>query len=152
MPRYFAYCTLLDIDEMRKFCPHAEPEMIARLTGYRVTFAHYGADDPGGGCNLAEAPGHWLFGLVYDLSVEEYDQLDRISGVDRGYYRRVDFTLTGDDDTSIEASTYVMPNPGGPFQPTKSYTRPIVDGAAKLNLPGGYQKELREIVHAATER
>jgi hypothetical protein len=33
--RYFAYCTLLDTAEMRKFCPTAKPAMVARLSGYQ---------------------------------------------------------------------------------------------------------------------
>ncbi len=150
MPRYFAYCTLLDTEEMRKFCPTASPTVVAHLSGYRVAFAHYGPEETGGGCNLDEAPGHLIHGLVYELSDEEYDELDRISGVDRGYYKRVEFTVTDNDDRRIKASTYVMPNPGEPFQPTTTYTRPILAGAAALDLPSDYQAELNETVRAAT--
>ncbi|MGA7671065.1 MAG: gamma-glutamylcyclotransferase family protein [Nitrolancea sp.] len=149
MPRYFAYCTLLDSEEMRRFCPNARPTLVARLGGYRVAFAHYGVDQPGGGCNLEVAPGHQIYGMVYDLSDEEYDELDRISGVDRGYYERVEFTVYGDDD-ELSATTYVMPHPGGPFQPTSAYVRPILAGAAALHLPADYQAELAETVRAAT--
>lgn len=150
MRRYYAYCTLLDTGEMRKFCPKAAPTVIARLTGYRVAFTYYGPRDIGGGCNLEHAPGHEIYGLVYELSDEEYDELDRISGVDRGYYHRVDLTLTTVDGDTITASTYVMPNPGGPFRPTTAYTRPILAGAEALNLPPDYQGELQETVRAAT--
>ena len=87
--------------------------------------------------------------MVYDLSDEEYDELDRISGVDRGYYERVEFTVYGDDD-ELSATTYVMPHPGGPFQPTSAYVRPILAGAAALHLPADYQAELAETVGAAT--
>ncbi len=150
MPRYFAYCTLLDTAEMKRFCPHAEPTVVARLTGYRVVFDHYGEDQLGGGCNLHEDAGHEIYGLVYDLSDEEFDELDRISGVDRGYYERVPFTVTTVDGGEISAATYVMPNPGAPFRPTTAYTRPILAGAAALDLPSGYQTELAGAVHAAT--
>ena len=149
MPRYFAYCTLLDTDEMRRFCPHAEPTVVARLSGYRVAFAHYGSDQPGGGCNLDADAGHQIYGLVYELSDAEYDELDRISGVDRGYYKRVAFTVTSDDG-ALDVTTYVMPHPGGSFQPTTAYVRPILAGAAALNLPSEYQAALTETVRAAT--
>ncbi len=149
MPRYFAYCTLLDTEEMRRFCPNAWPGIVARLNGYRVSFAHYAVDQPGGGCNLEVAPEHRIYGLIYDLSDEEYDELDRISGVDRGYYERVVFTVMSDDG-ALDATTYVMPHPGGPFQPTATYVRPILSGAAALNLPDEYQSELGETVRAAT--
>ena len=149
MPRYFAYCTLLDTEEMRRFCPHAKQTVVAQLMGYRVAFAHYGMDQPGGGCNLEAAPGNQICGLVYELSDEEYDELDRISGVDRGYYERVEFTVASDDG-ELSATTYVMPHPGGPFQPTATYVRPILAGAASLNLPSDYQAQLVETVRAAT--
>ena len=150
MPRYFAYCTLLDTEEMKRFCPHAQPAVVARLTGYRVAFDQYGADQLGGGCNLHQEAGHEIFGLVYDLSDEEFDELDRISGVDRGYYERVPFIVSRGDGGEVLAATYVMPHPGGPFRPTSAYTRPILAGAAALDLPTGYQSELTDIVHAAT--
>ncbi len=150
MPRYFAYCTLLDTEEMRKFCPNAAATVVARLVGYRVAFAHYGVTDPGGGCNLDETPDHEIYGLIYELSDDEYDELDRISGVDRGYYRRVDLTLATGDGSEIDASTYIMPSPGGPFRPTTAYTRPILAGAAALNLPSDYLAELAATVRAAT--
>ena len=38
---YFAYCTLLDIDEMHKYCPAAEATEVASLPGYRVAFVRY---------------------------------------------------------------------------------------------------------------
>ncbi len=149
MPRYFAYCTLLDTEEMKRFCPNAQPVVVARLSGQRVAFDHYGADQLGGGCNLHEEAGHQLYGLVYDLSDEEFDELDRISGVDRGYYERVPFIVTRGDGGEISAATYVMPKPGGPFRPTSAYTRPILTGAAALDLPSDYLTELRDIVRAA---
>lgn len=150
MPRYFAYCTLLDTDEMHKFCPHAESTIVASESGYRVTFARYDSSGPGGGCNLQEAPGHRIYGLVYELSDDEFDQLDRISGVDRGYYRRVELQLRGADGEMMNAWTYVMPNPGDAFRPSASYVQPILAGAEASNLPADYRAELREIVRVAT--
>ena len=147
--RYFAYCTLLDTAEMRKFCPTAEPTVVARLSGYRVVFASYGVGIAGGGCNLEAAAGHEILGLVYELSDEEFDELDRISGVDLGYYERVGFTVTAENGDGISAFTYVIPATGGPFHPTAAYTRPILAGAAALNLPPDYIAELKETIQAA---
>jgi len=147
--RYFAYCTLLDTAEMRKFCPTAEPTVVAQLSGYRVVFASYGVGSTGGGCNLEAEAGHEIWGLIYELSDEEFDELDRISGVDRGYYERVGFTVTADNGDGISAFTYVIPATGGPFQPTAAYTRPILAGAAALNLRPDYIAELKQTIQAA---
>lgn len=134
---------------MHRFCPQAEPTVIAIATGYRVSFRHYGPDESGGGCNLEEDAGHRIHGLVYELSDAEYDELDRISGVDRDYYRRVEIRLTSTDG-EMTASTYIMPNPGDAFRPSAGYVRPILAGAAVLNLSADYQAELQETVRVAT--
>ena len=107
--RYFAYCTLLDLAEMRKFCPGAEPTVVASLSGYRVVFGRYPAGSEGGGCQLEAAPGHEIYGLIYELSADEFDQLDRISGVDRGYYKRVGFIVSTPTRHGIASSPTSFP-------------------------------------------
>ena len=147
--RYFAYCTLLDTNEMQKFCPGAQPTVVASLSGYRVVFGRYLADGDGGGCQLEAAPGHEIYGLIYELSADEFDQLDRISGVDRGYYKRVGFIASTPTGTGIDVFTYIIPNSAGPFHPTAAYVRPILAGARALELPADYVAELEATVQAA---
>jgi len=147
--RYFAYCTLLDLGEMRKFCPGAEPTVVASLSGYRVVFGRYPAGSEGGGCQLEAAPGHEIYGLIYELSADEFNQLDRISGVDRGYYKRVGFIVATPTGSGIDVFTYVIPNSAGPFRPTAAYVRPILVGAKALELPAAYVTELEATVQAA---
>jgi gamma-glutamylcyclotransferase (GGCT)/AIG2-like uncharacterized protein YtfP len=146
---YFAYCTLLDVDEMRRYCPSAVPTVVARLPGYRVGFARYSRGDSGGGCNLEEAPGEELVGLLYEMSPAAIETLDSIAGVDKGYYRKIDISVVGDDAQEIPAITYVIPEPGGPFQPSADYTRPILAGARALQLPPAYIRKLENIVRSA---
>jgi hypothetical protein len=66
-----------------------------------------------------------------------------------GYYERVGFTVTADNGDKIAAFTYVIPATGGPFRPTAAYMRPILAGAAALNLPPAYIAELEQTVQAA---
>lgn len=148
MIRYFAYCTLLDVEEMRRFVPEATPTVTARLEGYRVRFAGYGS---GGGCDLERESGHIIYGLVYELTDEQTAQLDDISGVGSGAYRRQDVTvgLSDDDNESLPAITYVIPNPVVPFRPAPEYTRPILAGARHLQFPDDYVAELEGMVRRA---
>lgn len=145
--RYFAYCTLLDRDEMARFCPNAVPGDTGHITGWRVTFAAYAPDR--GGCHLVSDPGHTVFGIVYELSDEEMTGLDTISGVPQGFYERIDVEVTTGDDHVTPAITYVIPNPSGPFRPSESYVRPILSGAGAVGLPAGYVAELEATVAAA---
>lgn len=76
--------------------------------------------------------------------------LDAISGVDKGYYRKIDLLVERESDEPISAITYIMPNPSGPFHPAASYTAPILRGARDLGLPDEYIRELEETIEEAS--
>lgn len=143
---YFAYCTLLDEAEMLRFVPGARPRMTGTIEGWRVGFAAHSAD--GGGCHLFPETGHLVYGMLYDLLDEEMTQLDAISGVPIGLYRRIDVEVTTTEGV-IAAVTYVIPAPVGDFQPAGNYVRPILAGARALTLPDAYVSELEATVAAA---
>jgi hypothetical protein len=140
---YFAYCTLLDTNEMGRFVPGARPGAVGTIDDWRVGFAAHSAD--GGGCQLFRSPQHRVHGLLYELTDEEMDQLDTISGVPLGLYRRINVDVATADDT-VPAITYVIPSPLGDFQPSASYVRPILAGARTLGLPEPYIEELEATV------
>jgi gamma-glutamylcyclotransferase len=148
---YFAYCTLLDVDEMRKYCPSAEPTEVAGLPGHRVAFARYAPGDSGGGCNLEEIADEEVLGLLFRLSPGELQALDSIAGVHQGYYKKIDVSVTAQDGRVLSAITYVIPNPLGAFQPKPAYTRPILRGAKALRLPPAYIRRLEGIIRSAQE-
>ncbi len=147
---YFAYCTLLDESEMQRFVPTARRGTTGRIDGQRVVFERHGPDLDTGGCNLTPADDQECYGVLYDLSDEEFTQLDSISGVDRGLYTRLTVRVRTADG-EVDAETYIIPNPGGPFQPTATYTRPILDGARALGLPADYQSYLKLLMEDATK-
>lgn len=149
--RYFAYCTLLDRDEMRRFCATAQPLGVGRISGYRVGFAGYTADGSRGGCQLEVEAEHAVFGLVYELSPAESDHLDEISGVGQGLYQRIDVTveMQAEGGAALPCATYVIPYPVAGFRPLAEYVRPILTGARALGLPQAYIAELEATVAAA---
>lgn len=146
---YFAYCTLLDEAEMRRFVPTARIGAIGQISGQRVAFERHASSLETGGCNLSPADGQTVFGVLYDMTDDEFSQLDTISGVDRGQYQRLAVRVETNAGI-VDAETYVIPNPGGPFQPTPSYSRPILVGARALGLPESYIAKLEALVEAAT--
>ena len=143
---YFAYCTLLDIEETRKYCPTARPAGVMRLPGYRVGFATYSPNPSEGGCTLEKAPGKDLYGVLYEVAEEEMRTLDRASGVEKNYWTRIAIVLINGRDESVPAETYMIPRPFGPYHPPKSYTRPILTGARAFHLPEDYIAELERII------
>ena len=146
---YFAYCTLLDVAEMRKYIPAAIPKGTGRVTGWQVCFSSYGPDPTKGGCDLKKVEGEELFGLLYEMTAEEFDAFDKIAGVDLGYYRRFEVLVETADGSEVAAWTYVVPEVGGPFSPAAAYTRPILVGARALQLPADYIIKLEEIIASA---
>jgi gamma-glutamylcyclotransferase (GGCT)/AIG2-like uncharacterized protein YtfP len=149
--RYFAYCTLLDREEMGKFCPGAVAGDTGTISGWRVGFAAYDRANNRGGCQLIAEPGHEVYGILYELSDAEMTELDRISGVPDGFYQRIDVTVTTSDHQQIPAITYIIPNPEGSFQPSATYTRPIKVGARAVGLPDDYVAELEQAISAASD-
>ncbi len=146
---YFGYCTMLEEAEMHRLCPASKPLGVYRMEGYRLRFSAFHDALDQGSCDLDLAPGHRMWGLLYDMVDAEYDALDLMAGVDKGYLGRIDITVTNDAGDSRAATTYRSPNPGGPFSPTAAYTRPILAGARELGLAADYISELEGIVAAA---
>ena len=146
MVRYFAYCTLLDVEEMRRFCADARPEMTGTITGWNVGFARHSAE--GGGCQLLPAPGGTVHGLLYEMPGDALERLDAISGVPTGLYARIDVEVVTANGV-VPAITYVIPSPLGPFAPSPAYVRPILEGARALDLPADYIATLEAAIRGA---
>ncbi|MCB0026518.1 MAG: gamma-glutamylcyclotransferase [Anaerolineales bacterium] len=145
---YFGYCTLLDVAEMARFCPGAKPAGVAQLTGYQLCFSRYQSDPTGGSCDIVARPGHRMWGLLYEMIPAEYDELDRLAGVDKGHLARIDILVTLADGRRLAVTTYQNPGPAGPFTPTPAYCEPILRGAQAIELPATYIAELNEIIAA----
>jgi gamma-glutamylcyclotransferase (GGCT)/AIG2-like uncharacterized protein YtfP len=146
---YFAYCTLLDLNEMHKYCPAALPIGTGRLDEYRLTFATYTPGSTGGGCQLEAETGGEIFGVLYELTDTDVANLDKVSGVDKGYYLQVPVNIETPEGRVVHAITYIIPHPGGPFRPSPAYVRPILAGAQAVGLPEPYVEGLEKKVQAA---
>ena len=149
MPRYFAYCTLLDTGEMARFCPDALPGAVGWVEGYRVGFATHAPGVTTGGCTLEPAAGMRLYGLLYDMSDATLVTLDELSGVPSGSYAHVPLQVTTEHGETVDAITYTIPNSGGPFAPSAAYVRPIRLGARGLGLEADYLALLDDSIDRA---
>jgi hypothetical protein len=143
---YFAYGTLLEHSEIKKFCPNAESMGIFRLKGYRLGFAACGPDPSSGGCTLVKDPDNTMYGILYKMPLKERQNLDKASGYDTGLWAKLDITVLDDDNNPVPANTSMIPNPSGPHVPPVSYTRPILAGAKEISLPPHYIEQLEAIV------
>lgn len=143
---YFGYCTLLDFASMKRYAPTAKLRGLGYLPDSALAFASYSTDPLRGGCTIAKAPGRMLAGALYELTEGEFRDLDQASGVDQGWYQRIDVLVENADGSTTSATTYIIPSPIEPFAPSPEYVAPIFRGAADLDLTPQYRQELREIV------
>jgi len=143
---YFAYGTLLEHAEIKKFCPNAESMGIFRLKGYRLGFAACGPDPSAGGCTLVKDSANTMYGILYKMPLIERQILDKASGYDTGLWAKLDITVFDNDDNPVAANTSIIPNPSGPHVPPEAYTRPILAGAKEIPLPLPYIEQLEAIV------
>ena len=147
---YFAYGTLLELDEIHKYCPAAESLGVFRLTGYRLGFAACGPDPSVGGCTLEKDPGNTMYGILYKMPLTERQNLDKASGYAAGLWTRLDITVLDGDGNPCPANTSVIPNPSGAHRPPETYTRPILAGARSIPLPADYIAQLEAIIKDAS--
>ena len=147
---YFAYGTLLELDEIHKYCPTAEALGVFRLKGFRLGFAACGPDPSSGGCTLVEDPNNTMYGLLYKMPLNERQILDKASGYDTGLWAKLDIILLDNNDEAFPANTSIIPDPSGPHAPPASYTRPILAGAKSIPLPADYIAQLEAIIKEAS--
>ncbi len=148
---YFAYGTLLGTQTMREYCPSAEPRAVGSLAGHTLEFRQYSDDPSRCGCELADAPGQDLWGVVYDLTSEDMQRLNEISGVPQGWYEQIPITVVASDGSQIETTTYRLVDPGDLQTPDDDYIGLVRDGSAGAGLPAAYVEGLHRYL-ASLER
>lgn len=146
---YFAYGTLLDIDEMHKYCPSAEPVGLMTLKNHRLGFAACAADPKIGGCTLEFVPGYATVGMLYTMPQAEKKGLDKISGLPAGLWANYPVSVIKADGTVVETVTFIIPVIASPWYPPDTYIAHILRGAEALKLAPNYIQQLREIIDSS---
>lgn len=152
MTVYFAYGTLLDEAEMKRFCPTAKSLGVMELHDYRLTFAHCKKNSIQGGCHLESCPGNVMYGVLYQLPEKELRDLDQLSGHGDGLWTGMKIHLMNGKGEKIPAQTYIIPTPGDAFSPSDTYVRPILKGLNDLPIPESYKAQVIEIIGNAMKR
>ncbi len=149
---YFAYGTLLDIDEMTRFCPTAKSLGVMKLNDYRLKFAYCKKNSDQGGCHLESFPGNTMYGVLYELPEKELKDLDQLSGHGDGLWTGMKIHLINEKGEKIPAQTYIIPTPGDDFSPSEVYVRPILKGLNDLPIPEEYKTQVKEIIQKYMNR
>jgi hypothetical protein len=155
---YFAYGSNLDPERMRQNAPDHQLIGLAALRDHRLLFPRHNEKWGGGTASLGHAHGETVWGVLYEVSDNDLEVLDRQEGFrgagdQHNLYDREWLTveLTRPDDGSVprrvRAQAYLA-RPSNPSPPSRRYLDTILAGARHHRLPDEYVDRLAAVATA----
>ncbi len=108
---HFAYGSNLSPTFLRQYCPTAVFQMRAELPNYRIAFPFFSQKRQGGISSIVHAPGELTKGVLYEISDEEFEELDVVESVPQGLYVRETYLVLGEDRCWHPADLYRCAKP-----------------------------------------
>ncbi len=145
MHAYFAYGCNTDPKHMATLCPGATPRGAAVLADHHLAFPLNCETWLGGVGGLEPTPGEAVHGVLWTIDSTHLVTLDEYEAVDEGDYTRqlVSVQHAGEP---VQAWTYfAVPDPAGPYAPSRRYMQALIDGALAAGLPGSWVQHLRSV-------
>lgn len=140
--RYFAYGANMEPGHMEQYCPGAVLLGPAVLPDHRFQIAARGYG------HATAAPGHELPGVLWELSPDAADALDRFEGVPEGWYRRDTATVRRPDGSLIPVMLYLATDARAGIA-VPGYLEGIIPLAERAGFPAGYVEDLRQMLPPA---
>jgi|SRR5580704_8232840 cation transport regulator ChaC len=123
----------------------------ALLENYRLRFNLAIGPGERGVANLEAEAGARTWGVLYLITLEQSEYLDRTEGVPRAY-RRIPVSAVVDGGEQIAAFAYQSDRISLGRKPSPRYLGLLIEGAVQHGLPSGYLRYLRNIKLAVDER
>jgi gamma-glutamylcyclotransferase len=149
---YFAYGSNLYRSQMEERCPESKPFCRALLTDFCPSFTYKSERWGGGVLDIRPAPGDIVWGMVYDISEQDLESLNRFENYrgpgKRNSYNLITVTVFKEglrNEPIPGVLTYQVAYPDHNYvPPSQEYLRRILIGAQKWELPGEYRKRLEQ--------
>ena len=119
---YFAYGSNLDLEQMAQRCPDAEIVGPVRLENYELRFRGSGF------ATVAPKKGSVVYGLLWKLTPNCEQSLDRYEGYPHFYYKTELELPLAETGKKLTAFVYIMHEERKLGIPTSAYIRTCVDG------------------------
>lgn len=147
---YFAYGSNINLDQMAYRCPDAQVVGPVTLNNHELLFRR------GGFATIAPKEGESVTGLLWSITPECEQSLDRYEGYPRFYDKQM-VAVRDDQGQELSVMVYVMDERfREPMLPTDSYYNGILEGYRQNGLPTEPLKRAWENcvkeVHAMTEQ
>ncbi len=121
----------------------------ALLENYRLRFNLAVGPGERGVANLESKAGARTWGVLYLITIEQSEHLDRTEGVPRGAYRRIPASAIVDGSEHIAAFTYQSDRISFGRKPSPRHIGLLIEDAIQHGLPPSYLRYLRNMELAA---
>ncbi len=149
MPIYAAYGSNMHPEQMLERAPHSPMAGTGWLNGWRLTFGGADIGWEGALATIVQDPTSRVFVVLYDMTKEDEESLDRWEGSELGFHKkircRVERTTGFSTDTELEpvlAWLYVLDAWEGGI-PSARYLGVMADAAEIAGAPPEYVHDLR---------
>jgi cation transport regulator ChaC len=141
---YFAYGSNLKREWLRSRIGEWKQECKAILRGYRLTFAKGYYLHTSGKANIKLDPSSEVKGVIYLITENQLNKLDRWEGVNKGVYKRKPVNVESEGKL-IPAITYEMVKEICPLRPSQDYLNLILEGLKEHGYDESVIKEVKKI-------
>lgn len=153
MINHFAYGSNMDPARIKKRIGRAPVARPASLRGYELRFNKQVQCKPGiGYANIVEAADKTVCGVLYDLTKEELDSIDKCEGVHSGHYLPANVQVEIENGQPISAVTYIAcaDRVAAGLLPERCYLDHLLAG--REYLPPEYLERLKKQVVRKCQR
>ncbi len=135
MPLYFAYGANMDAAAMALRCPVSRLVGGGRLPRHRFIVMREGY------ASVVRDPARTVWGVLWDLALDDIPALDRYEGVAGGLYAKALRPVTG--ETGVRRALIYLGRSTAPGRPRPGYLDAVLAAAQAARLPSAYLREIR---------
>lgn len=137
---HFAYGSNMSTARLEKRTGKVVQKGAAKLEGHEIRFDKKSDDRISGRTNIAVAAGSAVWGVLYELTSEQFNKL---VGIEKGY--RVEEVTVDAGGTQSIARTFIAEESTPGLRPTRKYLNYLLAGAREHGLPQRYLEMLEAI-------
>ena len=151
MAIYFAFGSNMDARQMARRCPGARSLGLASLAQHRLVFRGPSKNRGGGVASVDPWSEGSVEGLLWEISAQDIQTLDRVEGAPH-WYERVEVEVVSSGGTKEAALLYRLPTSVTEMEPTDAYYAQIVAACDSLGLDASPVADARARGRAAEQR
>lgn len=138
---YFAYGSNMLRQRIEDRLGAVEDRGVGTLSGYKIAF-NKASSDGTGKTNIVQEEGQVVLGVVFELTPEQFAELDRSEG---GYHRVTISVTIGNNQQEAIAYVANANRVNNALLPTDEYRSFLIDGAIEHQFPDYYVEMIRTL-------